>query len=222
MESPKMRRASVMIVEINYEKGFIDRTGKMVIEPFFAYGHHFTEGLACSSAGLEAKYGCIDRNGKYVIPATFDDLSLFSEGLNDGKINGRCGYIDKRGKPVLFPKFKNDAKGDCSVVTGSFSEGLSRWRVGSKFGYIDKRGRLVIPARYKYTDHFSEGLAWVENNGKIGFIDTKGRMVIKPRRLHHVEPFRGGLAYVVTQNGEHGYIDRTGEYVWRPQKQSKP
>ncbi|MEP7211872.1 MAG: WG repeat-containing protein [Acidobacteriota bacterium] len=193
----------------------------MVIFPVAAYGHHFTEGLACRG-GLDGDYGCIDKTGRSVIPPIFDDLSLFSEGLNDGKIHGKCVYIDRTGKIVLTPNFRNNAKGDCSIVSGTFSEGLARWRVGSKFGYINKKGRLVIPARYQFTDHFSEGLAWVENNGRIGFIDKRGRMVIKMRRLHHVDDFSGGLAYVVTQNGEHGYIDRTGKYVWRPQKQSKP
>jgi len=94
----------------NCRSGFIDKSGKMVIESKFDVTFDFYEGLASVSIGgrkvspdleadLEAclnhskpcnptllqrpviKYGFIDKEGKLVIEPQFYDMSIFSEGL---------------------------------------------------------------------------------------------------------------------------------------------
>jgi hypothetical protein len=44
--------------------GYIDKTGKIVINPQFDYANQFSDGLAAVYIG--DKYGYIDRTGKYV------------------------------------------------------------------------------------------------------------------------------------------------------------
>ena len=123
--------------------GFIDKSGKVVIEPQFDYVRAFSEGLA--KVEKYGKYGFIDKSGKMVIEPQFDEVSDFSEGLaqviKGGKWvyegftksikGGKWGFIDKSGKVVIEPQF-NDAS--------FFSEGFARL------------GRSVM---------FSEGLAIV-------------------------------------------------------------
>ena len=42
--------------------GFIDKSGKVVIEPQFDYAEPFSEGLACLEK--DGKLGYLDKNGK--------------------------------------------------------------------------------------------------------------------------------------------------------------
>jgi len=55
----------LFIIEQNGKWGFIDKTGKIVIEPKFDnIARDFSEGLALFNLG--SKYGYIDKTGKYV------------------------------------------------------------------------------------------------------------------------------------------------------------
>ncbi|MGI7157691.1 WG repeat-containing protein, partial [Campylobacter coli] len=59
-------------VGLNGKWGFIDKSGKFVIEPKFDSIWDFSEGLA--KVGLNGKYGLIDKSGKIVIEPKFDDI----------------------------------------------------------------------------------------------------------------------------------------------------
>ena len=59
--------------------GFIDKSGKVVIEPQFDNVSAFSEGLA--KVEKDDKWGFIDKNGKVVVEPQFDDAEPFSEGL---------------------------------------------------------------------------------------------------------------------------------------------
>ena len=59
--------------------GFIDKSGKVVIEPQFDDVGPFSEGFA--GVEKDGKWGFIDKSGKVVIEPQFDDAEPFSEGL---------------------------------------------------------------------------------------------------------------------------------------------
>ncbi len=59
--------------------GFIDASGKLLIEARFDSALDFSEGLApVKIAGL---WGFVDRNGELVIDAVYDRVHEFAEGL---------------------------------------------------------------------------------------------------------------------------------------------
>jgi len=60
--------------------GFIDKSGKVVIEPQFDDVGGFCEGLA--AVGKDGKLGFIDKNGKMVIEQKFDWVGDFCEGVS--------------------------------------------------------------------------------------------------------------------------------------------
>lgn len=83
--------------------GFIDRTGKIAIEPKYDLTFHFSEGLAAVLVG--GKWGYIDTTGKMVIqPMPLMRAEDFHRGLAFVSTkDGKYGYIDKSGKYVWTP-----------------------------------------------------------------------------------------------------------------------
>jgi len=72
----------LFVVIVNNKRGFIDKTGKIVIEPQFQGAGDFSEGLASvaiSDGGY--KEGYIDRTGKIVLEPKWDTAGKFSEGV---------------------------------------------------------------------------------------------------------------------------------------------
>ena len=51
---------------MNGRHGFIDKTGKEIVEPKYDYVYDFEEGFA--KVELNGKHGFVDKTGKEVIP----------------------------------------------------------------------------------------------------------------------------------------------------------
>ncbi len=196
--------------------GFIDRTGRLVVEPQYHWALPFHEGLACVDQGNSDEgphYGFVDTTGSHVIPARLSYPSQFGEGLAPMSDGNGWGYINKTGEYALPPEYEG---------TGLFSEGLASVETRDGLGYIDKTGRFVIEPQSEYLSAFafSEGLAAVGTSQGRGYIDKTGRFIIEPLFLD-VGEFRDGLAPVCrevpeAEDGwfqEWGYIDRTGQLV---------
>ncbi len=98
-----------MYKHVSGKWGYVDKTGKIIIEPKFDDADEFSEGLANVTIGK--KYGYIDKSGKIVITPQFEFSSnsyrcaYFSEGLACLERDGKIGFIDKTGKVVIEPQF---------------------------------------------------------------------------------------------------------------------
>lgn len=117
--------------------GFMDKTGKIVIEPQYESAEVFSEGLAV--VVVNGKYGYIDKTGKLVIEPRFSGANSFRMGLAPVEDeNSKWGYIDKTGKMVIAPRFdaagRFDSDGEAWVRIGDFETG--------KAGYIDLKGNF--------------------------------------------------------------------------------
>jgi hypothetical protein len=202
---------------IPQKKGFIDRTGKLVIPKRFTYAYPFS--AVTESESGESGWGYIDRTGKWVIPPQFDWATPFSSGAAAVNRRKNCGYIEPSGQFKFHLSTSGDQH-DCSSAWGEFRNGLARNLFNTKYGFIDQTGKEIIPPRFDATDKFSEGLAAVQITKEWGYIDTKGELVIKLTGISQAHAFHKGLAEVVTREGRWGYIDKTGKYVWKPTPQS--
>ena len=62
--------------------GYIDKSGKYVIQPKFAQAGPFVNGLAVVVENIKSwNYGVIDKSGNYTIKPQFRYLNNFSENL---------------------------------------------------------------------------------------------------------------------------------------------
>jgi len=135
-----------------YSYGYIDETGKMVINPIYSTALDFSEGLAAVCTGLgcqvgvsgEQKWGFVDKSGAEVIKPQFLSVQTFSEGLAAACMSvcigadAQWGFIDRTGKFVVNPQYN---------FVMPFKEGSAYVQIGqgegAKYGYIDKSGTYI-------------------------------------------------------------------------------
>jgi hypothetical protein len=97
-KSDKKESVGLFPVNMGGKTGFINREGKLIINPQYDNASNFYDGLALVTTG--GKSGYIDKEGKTVINPQFDIGGDFSEGLAAVSTGGKWGYIDKDGKYV--------------------------------------------------------------------------------------------------------------------------
>ena len=77
----------LFVISVNDKKGFINKTGTVVIEPRFESARSFAEGLAAAK-NSDNKWGYVDETGKWVIEPQFTNAMNFSEGLARTQVGG--------------------------------------------------------------------------------------------------------------------------------------
>jgi len=114
--------------------GFMDRFGKVVIEPQFHEAKDFSEGLAAVNEG--GLWGFVDVNGKRVTPIMFGHVGAYSGGLAAAREreDGNWGYIDRDGEWAIAPAYDHAGpfQGDTAMVS-----------VGNSSMLIDRHGQVL-------------------------------------------------------------------------------
>lgn len=205
--------------------GYTNTAGEIKIPPRYDYAHDFSEKLALVNRNgytnpydgevSGGQWGFITTKGKEIIPPQYDQARSFSEGLALVNIDGKVGFINKKGKtviPIIFEPVPSDK--------GQFHEGKIALIKGNAYGYIDKKGKEITPFIYSNAHSFSEGRAGVAKdlNRKWGFINEKGEEII-PLIYSRVFSFENGYS-IVQLDGKWGAIDKMGHVVIAVQETS--
>lgn len=196
---------------------YIDKEGKIVINPQFSSATVFRNGIALvRSPGDEGLWGFINEQGKYIIPATYKQATIFSEDLS--------WVVTENGAPTAI-----NTKGEVKITLQDaesvhiFQEGLAAFEVFQKnyvhetnYGFVDKYGKVAISPQFVSAGDFSGGKCAVQNDQyRWGYIDKEGKTAI-PFEFEHAGKFVDGQA-IVFVDGKYGAIDETGKYVITPQ-----
>jgi len=193
---------------------YIDKEGKIVINPQFSEATIFRNGLALvKTSSDEPKWGFISEDGKFAITANYKSATVFSDDL--------AWVVSENAPPTAI-----NSKGEIKVTLQDaetvkiFKEGLSAFSIidssGVKWGFVDKEGKVKINPQFSNTGNFSNGKCAVENSdGKWGYIDKEGKMLIN-YQFEKAKEFVDGKAIVVSGD-KTGLIDETGKYLINPQ-----
>ena len=212
-------------VKVGEVWGYIDNSGKTVIEPKFLNAGRFTEGLA--PVRLNGTYGYIDSTGKFSIAPMFDLALPFEEGIAKVFLDGKPFFIGKNGNILFDHRFK-----------GISSFGKSNYAVVStetkKCGLINRNGSLILDTIYYSIDPVDDGMAVVvkekNSSGKkedkedkvsyeAGLINMTGKWIVEPGRYYSIGTFLNGFAIVQLyddkdknqKSAETAVIDRSGK-----------
>lgn len=161
------------IIEIKGEFwGFVDGTGKTVIEPQFKSVGYFNGGLAWARND-KGKIGFINKKGNWVIEPQFEKAKEFDaeSGMAMVIIGDVWGYVNTEGKTSIFEE---------TSKTYKFSEGRAIGKKKGKFGYFNNKGIWAVEPQFDAAYPFSNGYAAVEYKDKWGIIDKEGNWVVHP------------------------------------------
>ncbi|MBR5843363.1 MAG: WG repeat-containing protein [Bacteroidaceae bacterium] len=158
----------------------------------------------------DGKWGYINRKGERKLSTTYQQATVYSEGL---------AWVIKQGD---MPGAINE-KGDIKIslrdkyAVRVFMEGRAAIAIVKKkqvlWGFINKNGNEIIKPEYKTVSDYRLGLAAVQNiEGKWGYINLNGECVI-PCQYEKAFSFNdNGLAIVKNDNRYH-LINREGSIV---------
>lgn len=213
------RASNLFIIRVGGKAGFIDKNGKIIIEPQFENAEDFLEGIA--PVKVESKWGFIDEAGKIVIEPQFEWVvwHYFSDGLIPVGYKNKTGAIDKTGRFVVQPKFESVGEFSEGIVPVSIEKGVTEYGLYfEKWIYLDRYGNRIINKEFGGASRFVDGRAFV----KVGFdewalIDKNGNEVTKKHfsSFDSYNMFSDGLVAVRTKK-KYGFIDRNGNFIIKP------
>jgi hypothetical protein len=199
--------------------GYIDHTGKVVIEPTFLGAQPFDHGYAQVTTATGS--GLIDKRGKLSDPASHclgfaDGVFLAFSGFYTPD-KRRLFYLNANGQRAIPQEF---------VDARVFSEGLAAVAPGSEalntytaYGYINTSGTMVIKPQFSIAGNnlgadFIDGRAIVSPLGLgltrplDGVIDASGRWIVMPE-YDHISAYSDGWARALI-HGRWLFLDKNG------------
>lgn len=209
------------LVSTGDKYGYIDKTGKYVINPSFIKATDFSEDVAFV-VKENTEPIAINKKGETLFSlkqAEFvnnfsNDFAAFAiEDLqNNTDVNNEnylWGFIDKSGKEVIKPQFKD---------VGDFIDGLCNvTNKEGKWGFIDKTGDIKINFQFDYASSFYKGKAAVKFGDKWGVIDTEGKYILNAQFDDLIVDDNG---FMILQGDKYGWCDKDGKFIINPQFES--
>jgi hypothetical protein len=213
---------------VNRHFGFVDKSGKYVIDPRFDDAFCFSEGTAAVRIGdaERGQWGFIDSTGKFVIDRQWGFAYAFKDGMalvaTAGGLTKKWGVIDKTGQTVIPLEFPeplsfHDGLALEPVTTNKWvtdQQGRTRAQSETNYSFVDKNGTQSMGLQWRSAFAFSQGLAAVMAGklptGQWGYIDPRGRYAVEPQ-YRDARPFSEGMAAVLIgdeKSAKWGYIAR--------------
>lgn len=192
-------------------KGFIDKSGKLIIPMQYAQATIFSEGIAFVKEKDDADVIAINTEGEEVFRlAGACNARRFSEGLaaflDDEK--RLWGFVDKKGKIVIEPQYRAVGDFSCGLAAAStIGRGKTMAEMNSDlrfaYGFIDIKGNMVIEQQFDYQGEYHENLGRarftadgyhiVSTRSGRGVINKKGEFVIPPMECYFMQTDKGGF-----------------------------
>ena len=193
----------------NIEWGYIDKTGKLVIDGKYKRADPFYEGLA--KVRTEEGTGYIDKKGREVIPCQYRWGGYFRNGVTYvTDYDNQTWLINQKGE-----KLKRIAEGKYVLYANDKEDEVNAEKNGILFmeqivdlpgddhahvqTYYNETGRISYE-EYRLRKGLSEGLAplYDKEAKKYGYVDENGVQIIAPA-FDTAEPFEDGYAIVANE-----------------------
>lgn len=203
--------------------GFIDASGKMIIEPAFREAHGFANGLA--AVKKDDLFGYIDAKGTLAIAPRFTRATDFNaNGTALVVTDNRLALIDRQGAIIKSLPFAT------SLDSDGFSRGQSLASIKTQIApalWSASNGRSVaLPDDVMNLDEPQSGLLPAQQrdaaqSGYWGYLDNNGEWAIDPMKLKtRNQPLLNGDVIAVKGKTTWSFVNREGESLSKEQYKS--
>lgn len=173
--------APVCVVRTDYQTweatrqwGFVDKSGKFVIQPAYAnfrvsdiYGDYEIFGVTglAMVENTAGKWGAIDKSGATVIPFQYDYLYTYAFGLAAFEQDGLWGFLDENAEVAIPAQYQQ--------TTGFSDNGYAVVYDGTTASLIDSRGQAIPGA-----DQLDPDTYFIDDGSDEGVVVTPGEYVV--------------------------------------------
>ncbi len=192
----------------NGKYGFIDKTGKIRIEPKFLNVQDFSEGLAFVSQKTSKRgfnWICIDTLGNEIFNIGDDFVEKkFNEGFSVVSNLDEDWFINTKGEKLFNKTWK--------TIAGNFQNGIamvSDFKHGSKYYYINAKGQKLTKFQKGSKTIYIEGYT-INFDKTYTIIDSLGNTIFEG--FDSFGGFNDELIKI-EKNGKWGYIDNKGNII---------
>lgn len=206
-------------VKLNGKWGFINNSGKLIIDYSYDAVSSFSEDVAAVANwevfgdSTRLKWNYIDKSGKKIMDLYFDDALPFHQGLAAVNVSGQWKWIDKKGADLI----PNSVFDECR----SFTNGFATYKRGERWGIMSISGKIVLQPSYPMIGNLSDRFFSFSLSPEAwGFLDATGKIAVQPI-YKCVSNFNDGLAYVVV-NTKISLISTSGKIYCKDVYDSAP
>lgn len=173
--------APVCVVRTDYQTweatrqwGFVDKSGKFVIQPAYAnfrvadiYGDYEVFGVTglAMVENAAGQWGAIDKTGATVIPFQYDYLYTYAFGLAAFEQDGKWGFLDENAEVAIPAQYQQ--------TTGFSDNGYAVVYDGTTASLIDSRGQAIPGA-----DQLDPDTYFIDDGSDEGVVVTPGEYVV--------------------------------------------
>jgi DNA-binding transcriptional regulator/RsmH inhibitor MraZ len=163
-----------------------------------------------------APKGTYPTNLDWMAVPQYDFADSFSEGIAIVKVGERHGFIDRRNRLVVPPRYRG-AEGSIDGQYAVYVRDI--WSLFGTSKKVVRRNRWKPDTPYEctYYDPTDKGYERFVENGRTGYRDSAQRVIV-PAQLVWGRDFSEGLAAVGVE-GSAGFIDHSGAFVITPRFQ---
>jgi hypothetical protein len=181
-------------VKQNGKWGYINDTGKIVIEPVYSQAFDFkTKKYAIVKQGTH--FGIIDKKGKILLSTIYDSLKTLNDSVLAIQYQGLWGIMTIDGKMILPCAY--DALSAC------WWKHLL-YRKDGLLGLLSISGKIITPAKYDEIVRYDSVFFTTKLNRQIGLIDTSGYEYLQAD-CESIE-IRGDNIIMFEKDGKSGFI----------------
>lgn len=184
----------------NVKMGYINKNGKVLIEPKYSEAWNFKNNRALVKTENDQKL-IIDKSGDIIKKLKYENV--FPDDENKTFIfsdeNNLFGYLDENGDILVGPRFKNAFHFKDGMAVVSFDDHSNSSR---KWGVIDTSGKFVLKPDFTYISYLGEEL-FAASKDKIEGSEIYARKAIINKDGKQLTDFK---YYNVGEKIENGYI----------------
>ena len=197
-------------IKLNGKWGYMDKTGKIVIEPIYDFARVFTQdGISRVRKGNENMF--IDKTGKCI---TSVDKTLSGMVHNRALVvlDGEKCLIDRNGCKICNI--------DCDKIYSFEDDFMATIISNGKAQKIDTMGNVVLKTDYGYIGTFNENIALAEHKDRWGLIDINGNEVVKLEHSGFYSNDNNDNIYIFYDYNKSSqlvlsYYDKNGTLLWK-------
>ncbi|MFN5634349.1 MAG: WG repeat-containing protein [Flavobacteriia bacterium] len=163
------------VVVLNDKVGYIDATGKLVIELKYQYYPNCSKrGTFKSNTAIvmkDNKFGVINESGKTILGFNQTDIGEIKT-LIAFKKGDVWGYKDLTGKVLITPAYD---------YAESFQNGIAIVELAGKQGVIDTKGLVILPVNFMVVSRLSNDVLLVSDGNLYGVYSNSGKELVPIR-----------------------------------------